>query len=106
MGPASATRAVLGTDVPLGGVPLSAPTRSTRTRVPLVPLGGVLYTDARWFGAHGIPTVMYGAGSGDLVEAGVNGQDENVAEEDVYLATQVVARVIAVVLSGHAEAMG
>ena len=77
--------AVLGTEVPLGGLPL--------------------YTDARWFGAHGIPTVMYGAGAGDLVEAGVNGQDENVAEADVASATQVVARVIAAVLSGQAEGM-
>lgn len=79
-------RAVLGTDVPLGGVPL--------------------YTDARWFGAHGIPTVMFGAGASDLVEAGVNGQDENVAEADVVAATQIVARVIAAVLSGHAEEVG
>lgn len=76
-------RTVLGVDVPLGGVPL--------------------YTDARWFGAHGIPTVMYGAGAEDLVEAGVNGEDENVAEKDVCSATQVVARVIAAVLAGQGE---
>jgi succinyl-diaminopimelate desuccinylase len=72
--------AVLGTEVPLHGVPL--------------------YTDARWFGAYGVPTVMYGAGAADLVDAGVNGADENVHEADVVRATEVVARVTSRVLYG------
>lgn len=66
-----------------------------------VPLMGVpLYTDARWFGAHGIPTVLYGAGAEDLVATGVNGVDENVAEDDVVAASQTVARVVTRVLTG------
>ena len=75
-------QAVLGEPVPLMGVPL--------------------YTDARWFGARGIPTVLYGAGAEDLVGAGVNGADENVAETDVHAAAEAVARVVAQVLSGAA----
>ena len=66
-----------------------------------VPLAGVpLYTDARWFGAHGIPTVMYGAGAEDLVATGVNGADENVAVADVEAAAETVARIVARSLSG------
>ncbi|HEX5145563.1 MAG TPA: M20/M25/M40 family metallo-hydrolase [Conexibacter sp.] len=75
-------RVVLGEQVPLTGVPL--------------------YTDARWFGAHGIPTVLYGAGAEDLVGSGVNGADENVAEADVQAAAETVARVAARVLAGEA----
>jgi acetylornithine deacetylase/succinyl-diaminopimelate desuccinylase-like protein len=60
-----------------------------------VPCRGVpLYTDARWFGAHGVPTVLYGAGGEDLAAAGVNGADENVAEADLLAAAVVVARVV------------
>jgi acetylornithine deacetylase/succinyl-diaminopimelate desuccinylase-like protein len=70
--------AVLGKPVPCRGVPL--------------------YTDARWFGAHGIPTVLYGAGGEDLAAAGINGADENVAEADVFAAAAVVARVVVRVL--------
>lgn len=67
-----------------------------------VPLMGVpLYTDARWFGAHGVPTVLYGAGAEDLVAAGVNGADENVAESDVCAAARAVARVVTRVLVGE-----
>jgi acetylornithine deacetylase/succinyl-diaminopimelate desuccinylase-like protein len=73
--------AVLGKPVPCRGVPL--------------------YTDARWFGAHGIPTVLYGAGGADLAAAGINGADENVAEADVLAAAAVVARVAVRVLEGR-----
>lgn len=69
----------LGTPVPIAGVPL--------------------YTDARWFGSRGIPTVMYGAGANDLVASGVNGADENVAVTDVEAAAETVARVVARTLS-------
>ncbi|MEA2332869.1 MAG: succinyl-diaminopimelate desuccinylase [Thermoleophilaceae bacterium] len=65
-----------------------------------VPLRGVpLYTDARWFGQHGVPTVLFGAGADDIVASGANGQDENVAEADVLAASEVVARVAALVAS-------
>jgi acetylornithine deacetylase/succinyl-diaminopimelate desuccinylase-like protein len=62
------------------------------------PLRGLpIYTDARWFGARGIPTVMYGAGA-DLLEAGSNGPDENVSMSDMTAAATVIARVVAGVL--------
>jgi acetylornithine deacetylase/succinyl-diaminopimelate desuccinylase-like protein len=73
-------QAVLGEPVPLMGVPL--------------------YTDARWFGAHGVPTVLYGAGEEDLVASGVNGADERVAEGDVAASAEALARVTVRVLSG------
>ncbi len=60
-----------------------------------VPLRGLaLYTDARWFGMQGIPTVMYGAGPSDLAGSGINGSDEHVAEDDVVDAARVLGRVI------------
>lgn len=66
----------------------------------VVPLRGIpLYTDARWFGAHGIPTALYGTGADDLAAAGVNGQDENVAEADLYAAAEAIARVVTRVLT-------
>ena len=70
----AAASAELGVDVPLGGLPL--------------------YTDARWFGARGIPTAMYGAGPADLSTARINGADERVAEDDVVTAARVLTRVI------------
>lgn len=66
--------AVLAHDVPLVGIPL--------------------FTDARWFGAHGVPTVLYGAGSDDLVESGINGQDENLEEADLLAATEIIGRLV------------
>lgn len=58
-------------------------------------VGLPLYTDARWFGAHGIPTVLFGAGQTDLVEAGINGANESVAEADIEAALHVVTRLAA-----------
>ena len=58
-------------------------------------VGLPLYTDARWFGAYGIPTVLFGAGQTDLVGAGINGADESVAEADIEAALQVVTRLVA-----------
>lgn len=52
--------------------------------------GAPLYTDARHYGAAGIPTVLYGAGPRTLAEA--NGhRREKLRLEDLYLATEVVA---------------
>ncbi|MEA2376846.1 MAG: hypothetical protein QOD13_753 [Thermoleophilaceae bacterium] len=68
-----------------------------------VPLRGIpLYTDARWFGSHGVPTVLFGAGADDIAGSGVNGQDEHVAESDLLAAAQVVARVVTRALAGTA----
>jgi succinyl-diaminopimelate desuccinylase len=65
-----------------------------------VPLRGIpLFTDARWFGAHGVPTVLFGAGADDIAASGANGKDEHVAEADLIAAARVVARVATRVLA-------
>jgi acetylornithine deacetylase/succinyl-diaminopimelate desuccinylase-like protein len=55
--------------------------------------GVPLYTDARHYSAAGIPTVLYGAGPRTLEEANGHRADENLVLEDLYRATEVVARV-------------
>jgi len=62
---------VFGTDIPVHGVPL--------------------YTDARHYTQHGVPTVLYGAGPRTLMEARGHNTDENLRLDDLYKATQVVA---------------
>jgi acetylornithine deacetylase/succinyl-diaminopimelate desuccinylase-like protein len=64
-------RAVLGEDIPARGVPL--------------------YTDARHYGAAGVPTVLYGAGPRTLAEANGHRADENLKLDDLHRATEVVA---------------
>lgn len=53
-----------------------------------------LYTDARWFGQFGIPTVLFGAGPTDLVAAGVNAPNEALREADLLATTETLARLI------------
>lgn len=65
------------------------------TGSPASVVGLPLYTDARWFGSYGIPTVLFGAGQADLVEAGINGANESVAEADIEAALHVVTRLVA-----------
>ncbi|MBB4302268.1 acetylornithine deacetylase/succinyl-diaminopimelate desuccinylase-like protein [Rhodobium orientis] len=72
--------AVLGSDVPITGVPL--------------------YTDARHYAAAGIPTVLYGAGPKDIREMSAHSADEHIALDDLHAATAVVARTLADILSG------
>src|SRR5213076_1269156 len=62
---------ILGVDIPAVGVPL--------------------YSDARLYGEHGIPIVMYGAGPRTLAESHAKGPDENLLLEDLRRATDVVA---------------
>ncbi len=64
-------RAVFGIDVQPHGVPL--------------------YTDARHYSEAGIPTVLYGAGPRTLEEANGHRADENLALDDLYKATEVMA---------------
>ena len=64
-------RRVFGVDIPAVGVPL--------------------YSDARLYGEHGVPIVMYGAGPRTLEESNAKGPDENLLLEDLRRATQVVA---------------
>lgn len=64
-------RRLTGEDVPLIGVPL--------------------FTDARLYGAAGIPTIMYGAGPHSILEANGHRADENLVLEDLHKATKVIA---------------
>lgn len=64
-------------------------------RVPIPTVGVPLYADARLYGEHGVPTVMYGAGPRTLLEANAKCADENLLLEDLRRATQVVACAVA-----------
>ncbi|MBY4899033.1 M20/M25/M40 family metallo-hydrolase [Cupriavidus sp. AU9028] len=66
---------VFGTDIPVHGVPL--------------------YTDARHYTSHGVPTVLYGAGPRTLMEARGHNSDENLRLDDLNRATKVVALALA-----------
>jgi succinyl-diaminopimelate desuccinylase len=66
-----------------------------------VPTNGVpIYTDARLYTEHGIPTVLYGAGPRTLLEANGHRADERLVLEDLRKATQVVALTLADLLQG------
>jgi len=67
-------RRVFGVDIPAVGVPL--------------------YSDARLYGEHGMPVVMYGAGPRTIAEANAKRPDENLLLEDLRRATQVVAATV------------
>jgi len=62
--------------------------------------GVPLYTDARHYTAAGIPTVIYGAGPHNILEANAHGADEHLALDDLQKATEVIARTLADVLAG------
>jgi succinyl-diaminopimelate desuccinylase len=61
--------------------------------------GSPLYTDARHYSEAGIPTVLYGAGPRTLEEANGHRADENLELDDLYKATEVVARTFLDLLS-------
>ncbi|HEV8688910.1 MAG TPA: M20/M25/M40 family metallo-hydrolase, partial [Ideonella sp.] len=66
-----------------------------------VPLTGTpLYTDARLYGAAGVPAVIYGAGPRTVLESNAKRADEHLVLEDLRRATQVVARSLAELLAG------
>ncbi len=71
---------VFGEDLPATGVPL--------------------YADARLYGEHGVPIVMYGAGPRTIAEANAKQPDENLVLEDLRRATQVVAAGVHDLLTG------
>jgi succinyl-diaminopimelate desuccinylase len=57
-----------------------------------IPAVGVpLYADARLYGEHGVPIVMYGAGPRTIAESNAKRPDENLLLEDLRRATHVVA---------------
>ena len=72
-------REVLGFDIPVNGVPF--------------------FTDARFYAAAGIPTVLYGAGPRDLFDARGHAADEHLVLNDLRAATKIVALTLADLLS-------
>jgi acetylornithine deacetylase/succinyl-diaminopimelate desuccinylase-like protein len=67
-----------------------------------IPAVGVpLYADARLYGEHGIPIVLYGAGPRTIAESNAKRPDENLLLEDLRRATQVVAATVYDVLGGR-----
>ena len=67
-------RAVIGEEIPAVGTPL--------------------YADARLYGEHGIPAVLYGAGPRTVEEANAKKADERLLLEDLRRATKVVALML------------
>ena len=60
-----------------------------------IPEGGTpLYTDARLYGAAGVPAVIYGAGPRTVLESNAKRADENLLLDDLRRATRVIARVL------------
>jgi succinyl-diaminopimelate desuccinylase len=53
--------------------------------------GTPLYADARLYGEHGIPAVLYGAGPRSVPESNAKKADEKLSLEDLRRATKVVA---------------
>jgi len=64
-------RAVMGEEIPAHGTPL--------------------YADARLYGEHGIPAVLYGAGPRTVEESNAKKADERLLLQDLCRATKVVA---------------
>src|SRR5450830_709546 len=56
--------------------------------------GTPLYTDARLFGEHGIPAVLYGCGPRTVSESNAKRADEHIELQDLRRATKVVARTL------------
>ena len=67
--------------------------------VPIPAVGVPLYADARLYGEHGVPIVMYGAGPRTILEANAKRADENLVLDDLRRATAVVACALADLLS-------
>lgn len=61
----------------------------------LIPAQGTpLYADARLYGEHGIPAVLYGAGPRTVPESNAKKADERLNLEDLRKATKVVAATL------------
>ena len=56
--------------------------------------GTPLYTDARLYGACGVPAVIYGAGPRTVLESNAKRADEHLVLSDLRGATQVIARTL------------
>ena len=62
--------------------------------------GTPLYADARLYGEHGIPAVLYGAGPRTVPESNAKKADERLALDDLRKATKVVALTLLDFLKG------
>ena len=66
----------------------------------VIPQAGVpLYTDARHYTAHGIPTILYGAGPRSIEEANAHRADERLPVDLLAKAANVIALSIAEMLA-------
>ncbi|MCG2586039.1 M20/M25/M40 family metallo-hydrolase [Massilia sp. TS11] len=77
-----------------GAAPLIAALQSNGEAVfgePISASGTPLYADARLYGEHGIPAVLYGAGPRSVPESNAKKADERLSLDDLRRATQVVA---------------
>jgi succinyl-diaminopimelate desuccinylase len=61
---------------------------------PIEAAGTPLYTDARLFGEHGIPAVLYGCGPRTVSESNAKRADEHIDLQDLRRATKVIARTL------------
>jgi acetylornithine deacetylase/succinyl-diaminopimelate desuccinylase family protein len=60
-----------------------------------IPTSGTpLYTDARLYGARGVPAAIYGAGPRTVLESNAKRADEHVRLDDLRGATKVIARTL------------
>ncbi|WP_322056375.1 M20/M25/M40 family metallo-hydrolase [Paraburkholderia sp. J63] len=62
--------------------------------------GVPLYTDARHYASAGVPTILYGTGPKDPLDANVHRANERIRVSDLRQATEVVARFVYDWLSG------
>ena len=83
---------------PLPGVqPLVAALQNNARRVlgeDIPAVGTPLYADARLYGEHNIPAVLYGAGPRTVQESNAKRADERLALDDLRKATEVVATAL------------
>ena len=77
-----------------GGAPLVASLQKNAREVmgeEITAQGTPLYADARLYGEHGIPAVLYGAGPRTVPESNAKKADERLSLDDLRKATKVVA---------------
>src|SRR5471030_1138105 len=80
-----------------GGAPLVQSLQQNAQSVigEMIPAQGTpLYADARLYGEHGIPAVLYGAGPRTVPESNAKKADERLLLEDLRKATKVVAMTL------------
>lgn len=69
---------------------------------PVQACGTPLYTDARLFNEHGIPSVLYGCGPHTVAQSNAKRADEHIDLDDLRRATKVVGRTLSDLLAKKA----